>query len=196
MSEDQIPDFSTSTLFNVSGKVALVTGGGTGIGRMIATALVQNGARVYIASRKLSTISSTAESLTKLGPGTCTALESNLQSRADCKALAQQLVNKGEKKLHLLINNAGMTWGFNMSDQNEKLESAAWDRLFALNVKFEHEIRTGILTAHFRTLPLLEAGSNGNIDPARVINVSSVAGLSAIAEDPLSAPGNGTWSCK
>jgi NADP-dependent 3-hydroxy acid dehydrogenase YdfG len=43
---------SISTLFDVKDKVALVTGGGSGIGTMIASALVQNGAKVYIASRK------------------------------------------------------------------------------------------------------------------------------------------------
>ena len=43
-------------------------------------------------------------------------------------------------------------------------------------------------------VPLLEKGAQGNIDPARVVNVSSVAGSISMAETPLAAPGSGTWS--
>lgn len=46
------PNLSIPSLFNVDSKVALVTGGASGIGLMIATALVQNGVKVYISSRK------------------------------------------------------------------------------------------------------------------------------------------------
>ena len=49
-------DLNASNLFSVKGKVALVTGGGTGIGYMIAKALVCNGAKVYIVSRKIETL--------------------------------------------------------------------------------------------------------------------------------------------
>ena len=63
-------------LFDVTGKVALVTGGGGGIGRGIAGAFVAGGARVYIASR--SDLASSAIELAEYGPGECTAL------RADC----------------------------------------------------------------------------------------------------------------
>ncbi|KAI8905262.1 hypothetical protein PhCBS80983_g04777 [Powellomyces hirtus] len=177
------PDLSLNNLFNVKGKVALVTGGGTGIGKMIAAALVQNGAKVYIASRKLSVVQEAAAELTAMGPGTCIALQADLGSKAQSVALAEQLKQK-ESKLHILVNNAGMAWGSNLDDFDEK---NGWDRLMALNVKSVFYM-TSVL------LPLLEAGSAGNQDPARVINISSVAGSACSAEDGLSAPGNGTWS--
>ncbi|TPX58148.1 hypothetical protein SpCBS45565_g08076 [Spizellomyces sp. 'palustris'] len=177
------PDLSLKTLFDVKGKVALVTGGGTGIGKMIAAALVQNGARVYIASRKKQVVDEAAKELTAMGPGECIALVADLGTKAQAHALAEQIKQR-ESKLHILVNNAGMAWGSNLEDFDEK---NGWDRLMALNVKSVFYVTTALL-------PLLEKGSEGNLSPARVINISSVAGTAGSAEDKLSAPGNGTWS--
>lgn len=58
-------------LFDVSDKVVVVTGGGRGIGLMIAKGYVANGATVYISSRSKDTCEDTAEELTKMGPGKC-----------------------------------------------------------------------------------------------------------------------------
>ena len=69
-------DLSLGTLFKVQGKVALITGGGSGIGAMIASGFVQNGCRVYIASRKDT--SKYAQELTTKGPGSCVALVSDV----------------------------------------------------------------------------------------------------------------------
>lgn len=65
---------SAARLFSVAGKVAIVTGGGRGIGAMIASALVQNGARVYVSSRRVEACAAVAADLNKNGPGTCIAL--------------------------------------------------------------------------------------------------------------------------
>jgi len=89
------------------GKIALVTGGGSGIGEMIATALVQNGAKVYIASRKEKQLkevrgkpldfkspkaslitTQVSEALNKKGPGSCHYLIADLAVRA----ISQQLI--------------------------------------------------------------------------------------------------------
>lgn len=89
-----------------------------------------------------------------------------------------------ESKLHLLFNNAGMSWGAELTNFPEK---NGWDRLFALNLKTCFYLTVSLL-------PVLEAGAHGNIDPARVINVSSVSSVVPMAETPLAAPNAGTWS--
>lgn len=178
---------SNSSLFSVHGKVALVTGGGTGIGKMIAAALVQNGAKVYIASRKLKVVEATAAELNSMlnkhPDGVCIPLQADLGSREHAEQLAAQIMAR-ESKLHLLFNNAGMSWGAILTDFPEK---NGWDRLFALNVKTCFYLSVALL-------PALEAGAKGNEDPARVINVSSVASVVAMAETPLAQEGSGTWS--
>ncbi|KAJ1539573.1 hypothetical protein HK405_012737 [Cladochytrium tenue] len=127
-----LEELKTDRLFAVAGKVAVVTGGGTGIGKMIAAALVRNGAKVYIASRKLKVVEETAKELNSMGaPGTCIALQADLMNREQAEALAAQIKAK-ETKIHILVNNAGMSWGSKLTDFNEK---DGWDRLMALNVK-------------------------------------------------------------
>ena len=69
-------------IFDVAGKVVLVTGGGSGIGAMIASAFVQNGACVVIASRKDT--QAFAAALSAKGPGKCEALRADVASEADC----------------------------------------------------------------------------------------------------------------
>ncbi|KAI9340523.1 hypothetical protein BDR26DRAFT_861259 [Obelidium mucronatum] len=106
---------SISSLFSVRGKVALVTGGGTGIGKMIASALAQNGAKVYIASRKLKVVQDAAAEInsnpqTKESGGSCIALQADLTDKSKADQLATE-IKKREQKLHILVNNAGISWG-------------------------------------------------------------------------------------
>ena len=76
---------------------------------MIAKALVQNGARVYISSRKADVCDAVAAQLNAIeGPGECISLPADLASDAACVELAAQLAAK-EDKLHILFNNAGAT---------------------------------------------------------------------------------------
>ncbi|KDQ59797.1 hypothetical protein JAAARDRAFT_68370 [Jaapia argillacea MUCL 33604] len=177
------PDLSVASLYNVKGKIALVTGGGTGIGKMIASALTQNGAKVYIAARKESQLKETATELTKTGPGSCHYIVANLGSRAGCDALVAEF-KKRETKLHILVNNSGVTWGAPFTDFPE---AQGWDRVLALNVKAIFYMTAGLSD--------LLAKDSTSYDPGRVINISSVAGLSAKAEESyLAEEGTGLWS--
>ena len=134
---DEMPELAVSTIFDLTGKVGLVTGGGTGIGKMITAAYVRNGAKIYIASRKLGDLKKQAEALSKLSPAgkvsgpACIALEADVGTKAGCDALAAQIKER-ESSLDILVNNAGITWGAPLDDFPE---AKGWDKTFALNVK-------------------------------------------------------------
>ena len=149
-------------LFDIAGKVALVTGGSRGIGLMIARGYVEAGATVYISSRKADVCDAVAEELSAIG--TCISLPADLSTDAGCAELAAALSAR-EHHLDILVNNAGATWGAPMDDYDE----AAWERVLSVNVK-------GIfhLTRYLR--PLLEAAGTAE-NPARVINIGSIDGL-------------------
>ncbi len=155
-------------LFSIRGKCALVTGGGSGIGWMIARGYARAGARVYIASRKRAELGAR---IAELGDeGDCHALEADLSSEAGCNALADALEAR-EEKLHILVNNAGANWGAPYADFPE----AAWDRVLDVNVK-------AVFALTRRLTPLLERTASAE-DPARVINIGSVDGINVPAMD-------------
>jgi NAD(P)-dependent dehydrogenase (short-subunit alcohol dehydrogenase family) len=149
-------------LFSVAGKTALVTGGTSGIGRMIAEGLVRGGAVVYIASRKASACHEVAAELAVFGR--CTGLPGDLSSEQGCAALAEDVAAR-ESGLSILVNNAGATWAAPLREHDER----AWERVLALNVKAVSHLTRFLL-------PLLLATAT-EADPARVINVGSIEGM-------------------
>ena len=151
-----------NSLFDVTGKVILVTGGSRGIGEMIARGFVDAGATVYISSRKADACQELADELSQLG--TCVALPANLSTEEGCRSLADQFSSR-ESHLDVLVNNAGATWGAPMADYDE----AAFERVLALNVKGVFH-----LTKFLR--PLLESAASADA-PSRVINIGSIDGL-------------------
>ncbi|MDD9911064.1 MAG: SDR family oxidoreductase [Ahrensia sp.] len=156
-------------LFSLSGKRALVTGGATGIGRMMAEALVRAGADVMICSRKADACEAVADQLNALGaPGKAEGFGADLSSAEGVVAAAQDVSNRTDK-LHILMNNAGATWG----EVYEKFPRSAWDKIMNLNVTSIFEL-TRDLT------PLLEAAASDE-DPARVVNTASVMGIVPVA---------------
>lgn len=158
-----------NSLFAIEGKVALVTGGAQGMGRMIAEGLVRAGAKVYISSRKADICAAAVDELSAFGD--CIGLVADLDSPEAVIALAAQLKER-EKRLDILINNAGRTWGAPL----ESFPDKAWAPVMAVNVQ-------GPFTLVRELLPLLRAAATRE-DPARVINIGSLAG--ALAE-PIQA---------
>ena len=151
-----------SDLFSIAGKTALVTGGGSGIGWMIAEGYARAGAKVYIASRKKEELEAR---IAELGDaGEVIAVVANLATEAGCNALGDEIESR-ESKLDILVNNAGANWG---ADYEEFPESA-WDRVLDLNVK-------GVFQLTRRLTDLL-AKSATDEDPARVINIGSIDGI-------------------
>ncbi|MDG2334899.1 MAG: SDR family oxidoreductase [Myxococcota bacterium] len=158
-------------LFSIEGKVALVTGGSSGIGAMIARGYVEAGAKVYIASRKKDVCEQVAAELSE--KGTCIALAANLQEASECVRLADEIANR-EGKLDILVNNAGANWG----EPIESFPDAAWDRVLGLNVKAVFNLTRALIPS------LTKAGSPE--DPARVINIGSIDGLKPPVLDTFS----------
>ncbi|KAH9889881.1 NAD-P-binding protein [Cubamyces lactineus] len=164
--------FQVDNLFNVKGKVVLVTGGSRGIGKMIATGFVKNGAKVYISSRSAKDCDATAKELNALGPGTCIPLPADMQKLEEVERLVKELSAR-EKALHVLVNNAGAAWGSTLDEYPD----SAWTKLLTLNLQ-------RVFTLTQKCLPLLRAGAeqgglDGDVyrDPARIINIGSVEGL-------------------
>src|SRR5207253_1564029 len=96
----------TSSLFRLDGRIALVTGGSRGIGRMIAEGYVAQGAKVYVSSRKAEACEETAAALGE----NCIALPHDISTVEGCRALAEDLAAR-ESRLDILVNNAGAAWG-------------------------------------------------------------------------------------
>jgi NAD(P)-dependent dehydrogenase (short-subunit alcohol dehydrogenase family) len=112
------------SLFDVSGKVGLVTGGAKGIGRMISEGFVQNGATVYISSRDASACASACAELNALGKGKAEFITADLYKEDDIAALAAELKARAGR-LDVLVNNSGSNWGA----PYDTYPSEAWDRV-------------------------------------------------------------------
>jgi NAD(P)-dependent dehydrogenase (short-subunit alcohol dehydrogenase family) len=151
-------------LFDVRGKVVLVTGGSRGIGLMIARGFVEGRATVYVSSRKASVCDEVAAELSKAGK--CVSLPGDCGTEEGCRAIATALAAR-EPALHVLVNNAGANWGAPF----ESYPDSAFDKVFALNVK-------GVFQLTRACMPMLEKASKPG-DPARVINIGSIDGLQA-----------------
>lgn len=149
-------------LFSVKDKVVLVTGGSRGIGLMIASTFVENGAKVYISSRKGAVCQEVADKLSEIG--TCIALPADLSSKEGRTKLLDAFKER-EDKLDVLLNNAGAAWGAPF----EEFPEEGYDKIMDLNVK-----SLFYLTQDF--MPLLKASASLT-DPARVINVGSIDGI-------------------
>lgn len=149
----------TTSLFRLDGRIALVTGGSRGIGRMIAEGFIAQGATVYISARKAEAC---AEAAAALGER-CIALPHDLATVEGCRALAADLAGR-EARLDILVNNAGAAWG----EPFESFPEKGWDKVMDLNVKSPFFLTQALY-------PLLKAAASP-AKPAKVINITSIDG--------------------
>jgi len=157
-------------LFSLSGRVALVTGGSRGIGRMIATGLLHQGAKVYITARKAAACEATASELSAIGP--CVALPIDVSTVEGARQLAAE-IGQREPALDILVNNAGAAWG----EDFDTFPESGWDKVVDLNMK----------TPFFLTQALHEALKRAaKVRPAKVINIASIDGISVNAWETYS----------
>jgi len=161
---------SVRKLFDLTGRVALVTGGSRGLGLQIAEALGELGASLVITARKQGELDEAAAHLRAQGVEV-TTVACDLQDAHAAKPLVEQVLGK-YGRLDILFNNAGATWG--APAEQHPLE--AWNKVINLN-----------LTAVFS---LSQAAANLAMIPARygrIVNVASVAGLSGTHPDFMRA---------
>ena len=116
-------------LFSLQGRVALVTGGSRGIGKMIAKGFIAQGARVYISSRKADACEKTARELSQ-GGGKCVALPVDVSTNEGIAALVAAY-GAHESKLDILVNNAGAAW----LEKFDAFPEKGWDKVVDLNLK-------------------------------------------------------------
>ncbi len=151
-----------SALFDLKGRVALVTGGSRGIGRMIAEAYVRAGVRTYITARKAAALEAAAAEMCEFGE--CIAMNSDLSDLDGIKTLTDTLAAR-ESQLDILVNNAGAAWGAPYDEFPEE----GWDKVMDLNVK-------SLFFLTQQLTPLLRSSASAE-QPAKVINIASIDGI-------------------
>jgi NAD(P)-dependent dehydrogenase (short-subunit alcohol dehydrogenase family) len=150
-----------NNLFSLEGRVALVTGGSRGIGKMIAAGFIAAGVKkVYISSRKADACDATAR---ELGPK-CVSLPQDISTVDGCRALTQRYL-QAESQLDILVNNAGAAWGAPFDEFPEH----GWDKVMNLNLKSPFFLTQALHGA------LKKAASAER--PAKVINIASIDGM-------------------
>ena len=150
-------------LFSLQGRVALVTGGSRGIGRMIAAGFISQGAKVYISARKPDACRQAAHELGGAN-GRCIALPADLSTLDGVKTLAAA-VSAREPKLDILVNNAGTAWGASFDEFPEQ----GWDKVLDLNAKAPFFMTQALA-------PELRAAASAE-RPGKVINIASIDGI-------------------
>jgi len=181
----------SNALFNLKGRIALVTGGGSGIGLMITQALAVNGAKVYITGRTKEKLDTVAQQYNGDDiDGEIIPLQGDVTKKEDIARLYDE-ISKREKCLCILVNNAGIS--SSTFQQEAKSPEEARKKMFeAENATFEEwekVFRTNVAQIYFMTtafLPLLAHSTQEHEDySGTVINVGSVSGL---LKDPQHHP--------
>jgi NAD(P)-dependent dehydrogenase (short-subunit alcohol dehydrogenase family) len=146
-------------LFDLSGKVAIVTGGGRGLGQQMAEGFAEAGANVVVCSRKLEACQVVSEGLKKIGADSI-ALKCDVTNPEDVKMVVDQTLERFGR-IDILVNNSGATWGA----LTEEMPLVAWKKVIDVNV-------TG-------TFLMSQAVGKIMIEQkfGKIINIASVAGL-------------------
>ncbi len=160
---DRETDMSDA-LFDIGGKIALVTGGTSGIGLMIARGLVARGVRTYVSGRDAGKTAQAAAGIAAEANGACFGLPADLADPGGAQALADAFAAK-ERRLDLLVNNAGA----NAPGSLAAMTVDDWDMVLDVNVRAAFFLTRALL-------PLLKASAS-DADPARIVNIGSIGGL-------------------
>lgn len=147
-------------LFDLSGQVALVTGGSRGLGLQIAEALGEAGARIMLTSRKAADLEEAAAHLQARGIDTRWVAADAAKEEDAQRVVAETMERLG--KIDILVNNAGASWGA----PAEEHPIEAWDKVMDLNIRSLFVFAQAVAKASM--IPRKSG---------RIINVASIAGL-------------------
>jgi NAD(P)-dependent dehydrogenase (short-subunit alcohol dehydrogenase family) len=147
-----------------SQRTVLVTGGSTGIGRMIAEGFAAAGHSVFICARTAKTCEQAAKDIAEATGGSCIAITCDISTREGIAALHRELSARTDR-LHCLVNNAGSVAVARLEDLGEE----DWDRVVDINLK-------AVFFVIQKLLPLLRRAAAPEW-PASIINIGSYGGL-------------------
>lgn len=158
-------------LFNLGGKVAIVTGGSRGLGKEIAIGLGEAGAKVLITARREEWLAPARDEILNLGIE-CLAVKADISNSEAVKAVVTETVERWGK-IDILVNNAGVSWGA----PPEQMPLDRWEMVMDVNAK-------GTLICCQQIGQVMMGQGGGNI-----INVTSVTGLVGVDPEIMQAIG-------
>ena len=153
-------------MFDLSGKIALVTGGGRGLGKYITTAFAEAGATVIIASRKIKNLEAAAAEIGQRYDAEVIPIGCDLASEDNIEKLMDSITERF-RQIDILVNNAGATWGAPTLD----FPLEKWDNIFNVNVR-------GVWILTQKIAEIMKENGGGNI-----INISSVMAFRGSEEE-------------
>ncbi len=163
---DRVNDkVNVKQLFDLTGRVAIISGGSMGLGRQMAEGLAEMGANLVLCARKKERCEEAAEALRSLGVQTL-ALAADVKDKAAIQQVVKETLAKFGR-IDILINNAGTSWGASV----EEMTLEQWDKVLSTNL-------TGTFLFCQAVGKTMAAQGSG-----KIINIASVAGLSGASAD-------------
>jgi gluconate 5-dehydrogenase len=162
-------------LFDLTGKTAIVTGGGRGLGAQIAQGLAEAGANLVLCSRKVETCRETAVRIEQDTGVTCHAMACDVRNPDDVRRVVEESV-ESYGRIDILVNNSGASWGAPAVE----MPFEAWNKVIDINVT-----GTFLMSQAVGRMMIKQGGG-------KIINIASVAGLSGTDPHMLDAVGYNT----
>jgi NAD(P)-dependent dehydrogenase (short-subunit alcohol dehydrogenase family) len=159
---NSVSSFKIADLFSIEGKTALVTGGSSGLGLIMAKGLLENGVRVIIASRSAEKCNQALSELEAFGDVVAVAAD---VTNAEQRLKLVESVSERFGSLSILLNNAGANWGAKLVDYPDD----GFEKVVSTNLN-------GVFSLTRDCVDLLAAAGSAG-DPARVINIGSMDGI-------------------
>ncbi|KAM0786220.1 hypothetical protein ACM66B_007023 [Microbotryomycetes sp. NB124-2] len=184
--------FTAGPLFSLTGQVALVTGGGTGIGYMIARALAANGCKTYITGRRLEKLESAVKSAQQEGSlqAELVPLKMDVTDKHSIQEAVEHIKSKKSTCQCHLVNNAGIAKGTNGTLANKRSDIEEYSKtMFNYDIEvWTDVVKTNLYSPWFVTaafLPLLVKAreQKSPAEGASVINTTSISGLTKTSQN-------------